>query len=140
MSQYVSHSLKYFGQGLYGTTIAPYIIPTSYRFMRNIAKECDEHPSKNTNPIGDIIGGLSGLATGVVGWLVSIGLYADISLNKEHPHPEILAIPIATNLASGVYEIGRVTYRNAESRLVERRKIEGLEKSIESAQAESLTQ
>ena len=43
-------------------------------------------------------------------------------------YPELLPIPIVTNVASGVYEITRTMYKRAKQRLLE----ENLSKNLES--------
>lgn len=81
--------------------IAPYIIPTDVRFLTEPFST--ENPMTTAKGIGGIIGFLGG-AVGIMGQLAG-GIYL---ANDEH-HPEVLLIPLATNLASGAYEWYRKT-------------------------------
>jgi hypothetical protein len=125
-------SLKDFGkyarkQGELMLTI-PYIIPTAVRNIRNAKSDGDLSKYSLAKNIGGI--------TGVIGGLVAdIGQVVGYGYAVKEDHPEFLLIPVATNVASGVYEIGRKMYANARERVLEKHKPKGLEATLETAQS-----
>ncbi len=83
--------------------ISPYIIPTVVRSIIETSQELRDKPYRKFT-MGDHIGYTSGLFA---------GLYLDVlqvigySIAVEHDHPEVLAIPILTNIVSALYERNR---------------------------------
>lgn len=98
------------------TAFALYIIPKVARCIRS--KE-DSSNSEEVDFSSDIqeIGLYAGFITGVVSWSAQTAAYSYAARNG---HSEALLIPVATNVASGVYEIGRFMYNRARDRLLER--------------------
>ena len=59
-----------------------------------------------------------GIAGGVLANLGLLGGYVYLTIND---HPEVLLIPLATNLASIVCDHGRTRYKNARQKLIRER-------------------
>lgn len=100
------------GSGLFsfGVLLAtPYCLPTAARKFRKF----DSVEQTNAE--------IDGTTAGFVGGgMVTLLEFAGYNYLYRHDHAEVLAIPIATNVISGAYELGRVAYRNAKQRLIER--------------------
>jgi len=103
----------------------PYIVPTAVRNFRNV----DENTSKTT--LAEDIGGYTGTACGILADIGQLGGYYYVA---KEGYPEFLLIPVATNLASGIYEIGRKMYNDAKQRVLEKHKPEGLEATLETTE------
>ncbi len=89
--------------------VAPYVIPT-------VAVVTREAPKKSLT-WAEISGGL----VGIIGGLAALyGQAIGYTYLARHDHPEVLAIPVATNVVSGAYEIWRSGYRSARNRIIER--------------------
>lgn len=101
----------------FGVTLAtPYCIPTVAR--KTMEEVCSPSSSGlSSATFFESMGALTGVFGGGMAACLEIAGYAYL---YQHDHAEVLAIPIATNVISGAYEIGRVIYRNAQQRLVER--------------------
>lgn len=108
-------SLKKFGAfagGVCGAIIViPYCIPTAIRGLR----ETESQTGQLT------------LAENVAGWTGAIpGAAIDVVQGcgyhylATHNHPEVLAVPVATNVVSGLYEVSRAVYKNARQKLIGR--------------------
>jgi len=93
----------------------PYTIPTQVRIFKEF---------QSSNPdfsLGANIGGWSGVVTGIAGY---VGQAFGYHYLATHDHPEALLIPIATNVISAGWELGRKSYRTAKENLIKRNKIE----------------
>ena len=121
----VGKSLKDFGAcagGIAGVMLAiPYIIPTTVRDFRN------SNGDTGGNSLAQNIGGYTGVFSGLV---ADIGQVLGYSYAVKENHPEFLLIPIATNAASGAYEIGRKMYFNAKKRVLENYNSKDLEATL----------
>lgn len=94
------------------TALGLYTIPTVGRKIREeiaIKDEIDSLPKH----YGELTGGAIGTVAGVV----QLFGYCHLATGD---HPELLSIPVATNIISGIYELGRTSYRNARQRLLEK--------------------
>ena len=98
---------------------APYYLPTAVRLHR----QEQGHPFQGTSI--EYTGGMIGACLGFAADGGQLYAYSNLVI---HDHPEALAIPAATNVISGMYELGRVVYKrgraaymNARQRLVESR-------------------
>ena len=104
-----------FGLGITGIlTVSPYIIPTSIRFMKEVSATYDPtsttyDPTTSETTAQDV-GGLLGLFIGAFVDVAQLHAYSQMVNNG---YPEVLAIPIATNAASGIYELIRLRYKRA---------------------------
>ena len=131
----IEKSTKEFLKYLMGTaavlTLSPYAIPT----VRRLAMEgqpCTDNTPIN-NPIPDNNTSVT-IPDNVVSnthaenWGIGLGLISGIAIDTgqvlgvyyaaQHGHYEVLFIPVATNVASGLYELGRKVYKKAEQRVV----------------------
>ncbi len=100
--EFVSTFAKTYG----GMAIAPYIIPSTLDNPNFIV-------TKEGNKYGDggaFAGFTFGLLAGIATDLGQLVAWSTIPMGLHHP--EYLAIPIATNLASGAYEWYQETRRN----------------------------
>ncbi len=117
-------SLKGFGGLACGTggamLLLPYIVPTALRCLREADGDLSGYSS--AEKVGGWVGTLGGLAA-------DIGQISGYVYLATHDHPEVLAIPAATNFLSGVYELGRAAYGNARDRVIERHATDYLESS-----------
>ncbi len=113
------------GVGLLEISKIPYIIPTYVRQSKELKEKNlgDYHLEKS-----EIAGLLASFIASGVGFIGQIALYEH--LVKETKHPEIWLVPVATNVASGLYEIGRKMYNNARERVIENHKSKDLESSV----------
>jgi hypothetical protein len=126
----VGKSLKDF-VGMYAVGTAfmvgmPYAIPTYARGFKN-----HENSDYDLEMNAQIVGEIGGIVTGVV---ADIGQVVGYGYAVKEDHPEFLLIPVATNIASGVYEIGRKMYNNARQRVLDKHKSESLEATLETAE------
>jgi hypothetical protein len=119
-------SLKDFGKVyVVGTALMagmPYAIPTYARSF----KEAKENPSYFETNAEDT-GANCGFITGT---MVDIGQFLGYVYAVSEDHPEALLIPLATNVLSGAYEIGRNIYKNTEKKLIEKHNIKNLESEV----------
>ncbi len=88
-----------FTEGLFRTLAAPYIIPTTIRKLIN--KEYNVDFLKKDEKIKYF----SGVGLGALADLVSIAGYPFAAFNCEIPEASLF--PLATNIGSGIYELGR---------------------------------
>ncbi len=80
----------------------------------------------NTSGIdGNILGGV----TGAFFAGAQITFYMGNACNSYFPDNELWLIPVVTNVASGVYEIGRGIYKKTERKLIEKHN-KGLESEV----------
>ena len=93
--------------------VIPYILPTSVRQI----KEYKDEPLQTLSASQNARIGV-GFGLGVVTYL---GEFIGYAYAATDDHPELLAIPVATNILSGVYEVGRMQYNKARERLVRKR-------------------
>lgn len=107
-------SVKQVGLSSLKTTAAlnllPYVLPTAKKFFKSkalISSEIAEYG----------MGAIAGIALGAA-------QIAGYSYMVEKGNSEILLIPIATNIASGIYEAGRGIYNNAKQKLLKRNLLE----------------
>ena len=101
-------------------SICPYISPTAFRVWK-------EDKSSGKNDVADKIE----LTAGLLGAIAITYAQAEGYLYAvEHDHPEALLIPVATNVASGVYEIGRKIYNNTRQKLISKHNAESLESAL----------
>ena len=107
-----------FGRGLLGfvpMSLIPYFVPS---FIRSITE--DPHPKIESLSLENLpsideenalnLGVNYGIGLGVLGWVAQAVGYYHFAFNQTIPEdnvPEILLIPIATNLLSGFYELGK---------------------------------
>jgi hypothetical protein len=106
-------------------SICPYILPTTIRRIKDSKSSSNEDIQFDaTDHIGYSTGFLSGMA-------LDFAQIIGYSYAMEHNHPEALLIPVVTNVASGVYEVGRSMYKNARQRVLEKHKTEGLEATLQ---------
>ena len=114
-----------FSLGLGGSfaswTMSPYMLPTAYRKSseNGILSNGYEQPEN----FGAVLGSLAGM----VADLGQFVFYVEYSIIG---HPEVLAIPAATNAVSAAYEVGRNAYIHAKDRVMERHQSRGLEDSL----------
>ena len=91
----------------------PYAVPSSVRMARNLAAE--------TGSGQPLDAGQAGVFAGIaVGLSADIGQLIGYFYLARNDHPEALLLPLATNAASGVYELGRHLYISARDRLIEK--------------------
>ncbi len=107
--------LKQTGEGFISMNvflnICPYILPTTIQGVREVSQT--ENKNSRAENVGLSIGLVTGLALDaaqVIGYKYAI----------QHDHSEALLIPVITNVASGVYEVGRKMYTKAKQRLLDR--------------------
>lgn len=103
-----------------------YRVPSIVRLNREYSKEHKDESTEDT--WADILGGLAGQATAMAVHMASALCLYEPAIRKGHP--EILLIPVATNIASGIYEAGRKAYEDAEQRVIQNKKDSGLEKKL----------
>jgi len=130
----VGKSLKDFGAYAVGTggrmLAFLYIAPTVVRIIRDPKPDKPDSDSSPYYSSAEIIGGYTGTIGGIV---ADFGQVVGYTYAATEDHPEFLLIPVATNVASGVYEIGRKIYSDAKERFLEKHKPEGLEATVETA-------
>ena len=127
LGYFIGYTVSVTGMAVAVTTV-PYLIPTAVRKSSNLdTKETttDDNvkkklkwwePKNNFEDgfalTGCIIGGVAGLFCGVGGQIEAyIALY-------DAGHPEALFLPVATNLCSGIYEVGRAVYKKTEKKII----------------------
>ncbi len=101
---------KIFGKATGGVIVGPYIIPSIVQAFRKIDSEIK--PIKQHEVI---VGQALGVMPGSLVIFSQMHLYSDL-IRKGHP--EVLLVPVATNILSGIYEWGR----SAQRRLVKKHK------------------
>ena len=110
-------SLKEFGSlaSLGGAVmvVSPYAIPTAVRVFREIKDDDGSNKISLAGTVGAYIGLYCGLAA-------DTGQVFGYAYVADRGYPEAFAIPIATNVISGVYELGRKAYKNARQNVVNR--------------------
>ena len=117
-------NLKEFGYGAGALVIMtgffPYVLPRIPRFIDNrIMNEGNRRKLSEAENIGGNYGFLLGLAA-----LATQGY--TYNYLARHNHPEFLAIPLATNLASLGYELIRPAYNRAKARVIQRKSLEDI--------------
>lgn len=96
----------------------PYVLPTIVRKLISDDRKARQarcypaslDPDENIATSIRIIGGMT----------LNFGQLLGYSYLATHDHPEALAIPVATNVLSGMYEFGKSTYEHARDRVVDR--------------------
>jgi len=83
--------------------LLPYILPTHLKIKRS-SKSRDLNVAQN-------IGGYTGMGVGFLGIMGQAYLYGE--------HPKYLLVPLATNLASGLYE----WQKHAKQRVIEKKSV-----------------
>jgi hypothetical protein len=108
--------LKEFGQmartGFEIFNVGPYCIPTAARIARDTIRAGPAQADDSSYRAG-FLGAVTGLTFGIAGTAFQVLGY---NYAVQHDHPEVLAVPVVTNLVSGALEL----YRNAKQRVVER--------------------
>lgn len=96
---------KYMGKSFYGCFASQLRIPTVIRKTRKKQTWIDAENDSHNRIDSEMWGGFAG-AVGAVLTDVLIGKYVAYQANHDNPLPLYIAIslPIATNLASGIYE------------------------------------
>ncbi|MDP4039696.1 MAG: hypothetical protein Q8P57_03900, partial [Candidatus Pacearchaeota archaeon] len=110
-------------------SLGPYILPTTIRLFKYEETSSSEESSEEikldaTHHVGFSAGFFAGIG-------LDIAQVMGYSYAVEQDHPEALLIPVVTNVASGVYEVGRSMYKNARQRILEKHKTEGLEATLQ---------
>ena len=104
---------------------APYVVPSFSRLIKEVGDEDVQLK------VLERIGLHSGFFTGLVADIGQLFGYFYLAVDD---HPEALLIPLATNVVSGLYEIGRHKYRSVRNRLVEKHRRESLESVVSAPQ------
>lgn len=103
-----------------GLTIAPYLMPSLIRTGKEVSRDIEAGRRKKREfTIAEDCGAFTGLVAALAVNVGQVYLYSSLANNE---HPEVLAIPVATNVVSGMYELVRSSYKNAYSRLTEQNK------------------
>jgi hypothetical protein len=122
LSEPIKDVSKFFSS-IIKVNLAPYFIPTTIYRLDAKLDDRKEEKIDNSNRWGDFVG-LAGLS-------IQAAIYYSIVTSKgdsevlEKGHPEVLLIPLATNLASGAYEFYRIAREN-----VVKKTTKGLEKKV----------
>jgi len=96
-----------------------YAAPTMYRKVKN--------NKEGETSLAEWVGGFTGLAIGLA---ADVGTVLEYHYNLKQSHPNLWLIPVATNLASGGYEIGRKLYKDAKQRALDKRNGKNLETTL----------
>ena len=108
-------NVKEFRDMAIGNTVlfatSPYYISTTIRVLR----EAEDGQTKFTR--AQDCGGYLGCCMGIA---AIVGQSIGYNYLTAHDHPGVLAIPVATNAISGIYELGRKAYMNAKHRSAEK--------------------
>ncbi len=106
-------------EGTKGMVILPYVVPSVRRSVREYKRDV-KFPLWTVKD--------TGVAAGfVTGFVADMGQIIGYGYVVSKGHPEVLLIPVVTNVASGVYETGRSLYRDAKQKVLDRHDAEGLE-------------
>ena len=100
------------GETAFLITSFPYAIPSWMRVQT--LKESG--PVEKLTPAG-ACGGMTAFLLGIV---ADIGQVAGYTYLATHDYPEALLIPVATNVISEAYELGRKAYKNTKENLIEK--------------------
>jgi len=115
------HFLKMTG----AISLFPYVLPTTVRIIKDTKTSSSYKTGVDaTHNVGFPAGFVAGIGLDIA---QVMGYYSAV----KHDHPEALLIPVVTNVASGVYEVGRSMYKNARQRVLEQHKTEGLEATLQ---------
>lgn len=131
MEEPVSNFMKMYAKSAAITIFMPHVIPTFYRLIDDSINvlSYDKIDVKK-------VGTLCGLLTGS---LVAMGQLIGYGYVVEKDHPEILLFPLATNVISGAYEIGKKIYNKTKEKMIQNNP-EGIEKIIVEEEKSDLTQ
>ncbi len=97
--------------------ISPYAVPTAVRVVKDTGLDDGIDDYSLAQNMGGYAGALGG-------FLADAGQVAGYIYCYNHGCPEIIALPVTTNVVSGIYELGRIAYKNARQRAIERHAIE----------------
>lgn len=118
-------NIKDFSVSLIGSTFVtgtyPYIIPRVYRAFKEHTSSCTSQQNR-----AEEYGMGPGIVLGICSWFAQMWGYGYLA---SKGHAKALLIPLATNLASGIYELGAKWKKNARERV---RYTKGLEDNLES--------
>lgn len=117
--------LNEFGKGFYESAkniaLFPYRVPTALRGLGKILTNQDYNPSP-AKSVGIMLGASTGLIS-LIGQLAGWAVW-EMSLTNNSDDLKYLFIPIATNIISGVYEIGKSKYDSVARTLYERNTVQ----------------
>lgn len=125
ISGFKNKSIEYFkafvspaiSAGAVSAVASMHAIPSYFRWLRARVENDAEQPG-----VGSFISTCTGMLTGIT--ISTIGSELIYISVLKSDYPEIALLPIATNVLSGLYELGRGSYKNAEKRLIKKRKAE----------------
>jgi len=105
----------HFLEGAFYMNLVPYRMPTFARqqFEPDTTEKKEVYSDGFVKPLNERAEG-AGVLFGVVGYFVQLSLYCYAC---QKGHPEVLAIPVATNLASALYEKGRKVRKMLEDKI-----------------------
>lgn len=119
-SKKIGKPLREFGYSavtvIAGCAFGPYVVPTLARKLRRM-----DTKSSITQDIGIGVG----MAGGIAAFVAQTAIYGYVAGYLKHP--EVALVPVATNIASGLYEIGRKMHSDAKQRLLHKHKKKSLE-------------
>ena len=104
-------------------TVSPYILPTVVKSFRDSNTSSDETQLDVTYHVGCGTGLITGLA-------IDIGQIIGYGHAVNNDHPEVLAIPVVTNIASALYEKAKST----KEKLIARHNSQTLDSVVEGTQ------
>jgi len=107
----IEKSSPLFGEGFVKMFLAPYALPTLIRTFRDIKKEYSDLSTKQK------IGFFSGVGLGSLTDICQVAGYYNMSVNEGIP--EVLLLPLATNVFSGIYELGRWRINKSRKKFAE---------------------
>jgi len=99
--------------------LMPYRIPTIVRDFREYDASGRLENGIWKKASSEKIGASLGIVLGLSSWALQAAGYQYLC---NHGHSEALALPLATNVISGVYELGRRHYKKVRNQLIEERK------------------
>jgi len=104
--------IKDFAKGF--AVISGTIATFPYYILKDIRAITEESKPEKEVPQAKFAGGVCGFFTGI-GFLAAqmYGYYYAI----ENEHSEVCLLPLATNIVSGAYELGRMWYRSAADKV-----------------------
>jgi len=99
------------------TVVAPYVIPREARcwmasFRRSHSSSVGSADAAESLNSPESLGILSGLFGGALCNLGQVTAYVHLALDGR---PELLLVPVATNVASGLYELGLLAYNGRQN-------------------------
>lgn len=95
--------VKDFGESFLRVSVLPYMLPNLFRNFEGIEED-----------FLDSAGGLIGISSGFFSYAPQVFGYYSLC---HKGHPEILLLPVATNVASGLYKLAR----SAKERMADRK-------------------